>query len=636
MFAGWLRLAEQGPGPSADQLLGAIDPFGAAASSGTHSTADLVLAATRIAPSARDDRTSLPAVNECTGTIAVGWLRLSNRADLLTLLDLHRPPEEISDLDLALAAYERWGDDAAGHLTGEFALAVWDPARRHVYLARDPLGTRPLFATRTPQAAAFGTTLAAFKGLPGIPADPDPLWLACYIADLPGGVTGPLALVGAQRIPAGHWGHLDADGLRTQRYHHFRDDALWANHRDPQWLEAYREELMRAVGFAANCEGILGIESSGGLDSSTLVALSARSRPDGGRSIHGLGYAIFELEPQFILATAAMWEVYTNHIFTRWDNGTPAQFHARKQMFDTAVGHPCQHGSVLGHFEVLDMARRNGIHVLLSGFGGDEGVTNQGFNVLGELADRGDWAAVTRHFTGRALTRPLRARKWAWQRQRRSGKHSPIGPRSERALALFTPEIAEALRTLIEDEPGHPSYNGPARTGDPTTETVNAEVLRRLHHPNRDIRLEQGAVFASAFGIEYRWPLLDADLIQQYLTTPAVWKMANGQGRYLHRAAMAGLLPQHVLEYAPKHMGARSPTARAFAANGVPDQNEGTDFALSPSEVPQSVIDLFGNGLPDSSGPGAGVAFRTLRVEKWVAGVERLGAGSKPELFEKE
>ncbi|TXH40221.1 MAG: hypothetical protein E6Q90_14680 [Actinobacteria bacterium] len=609
MFAGYLRHYDPIPDPAAlaDQLLAAINPYATADRSGKVAGPNMVLVQTQLNTTERARLGSIPARCPGTGNAAVGWVRLKNRSELLRVLDVNEQGDGPSDLELVLAAYARWGSEAARQLRGEFAFGIWDAERREVYLARDPLGTRPLFVSRSSEAAVFATSLAAFRNLPGIQDAADPIWMACYIADLATGPQGPMALRDAVRVQAGHWAYLGATGLRTQRYFTLRDDAPWEDSPQPHWLVEYRNQLEAAGAFGADTDGLLGVETSGGLDSSTLVALAALTRPDGGRGVHGLGYAVFERETDLILATSAMWGVECNHIFTRWDNGPEGELERRMDIFDTVVGHPCQHGSVLGFTEVLSAAQTIGVRVLLSGFGGDEGVTSQGFEVLDELARRARWRELLLNFPSRPVARPARVAQWlrGSRAQRASALDRATQARMRRVEAIFAPEIANAVLELQR-----PNATSP-------TPSANSTVLVSLNSPWRDIRLEQSAIYATAFGLEYRWPLLDADLIQQYLSTPAVWKMSHGVGRYLHRSTMSDLLPKPIVDYRPKHMGRRldlTPAARyQTAASG------GKPTTASAKSIHPEARALFSTRARRHVGMLAEVgAVRAQRLSLWL------------------
>ena len=88
-------------------------------------------------------------------------------------------------------------------------------------------------------------------------------------------------------------------------------------------------------------------------------------------------------------------------------------------------------------------------------------------------------------------------------------------------------------------------------------------------------RLENCTLMAASYGIEYRWPLWDARLVQQYLSTPSIEKHGpRGIGRYLHRRAISGTVPERVAWKPAKDMGnnrVADAAGEKNAANLVPD-----------------------------------------------------------------
>jgi asparagine synthase (glutamine-hydrolysing) len=73
---------------------------------------------------------------------------------------------------------------------------------------------------------------------------------------------------------------------------------------------------------------------------------------------------------------------------------------------------------------------------------------------------------------------------------------------------------------------------------------------------------------ASAYGIEYAWPLLDQRLVQQWLSTPAIWKVGDGGiNRFLHRSAVSGVCPDKVAWKPSKDMGYQQVSSIADVAD---------------------------------------------------------------------
>ena len=76
-----------------------------------------------------------------TGHLAItADARIDNRDELMKLLGIEAAdPEQISDSQLILAAYERWGEQCVSRLLGDFAFAIWDRRKQSLFCARDPL-----------------------------------------------------------------------------------------------------------------------------------------------------------------------------------------------------------------------------------------------------------------------------------------------------------------------------------------------------------------------------------------------------------------------------------------------------------------------------------------------------------------
>ena len=86
--------------------------------------------------------------------------RLDNRGELCSAFGL-RPSERgaIDDAELVLRAFKRWGRDCADRLLGDFAFAVYDERKRELFLARDPVGVRPLYYALGERRLVFGTSV---------------------------------------------------------------------------------------------------------------------------------------------------------------------------------------------------------------------------------------------------------------------------------------------------------------------------------------------------------------------------------------------------------------------------------------------------------------------------------------------
>jgi asparagine synthase (glutamine-hydrolysing) len=188
-----------------------------------------------------------------------------------------------TDTEAIVHAYEQYGLDFAKHLTGMFALAIWDAPRRRLVLARDRLGLKPLYYTLEDGRLRFASEIKALLADPTVPRALNRQGLF----DLLGYefVPAPATLFeGIRKLLPGCLLTLEADGrARLTRYWSLEPKEIEPN------AEALTELLESACAAHTMSDVPLGAFLSGGIDSSTVVSFLSRSLP-GGLQTFALGY----------------------------------------------------------------------------------------------------------------------------------------------------------------------------------------------------------------------------------------------------------------------------------------------------------------------------------------------------------
>ncbi|WP_404366557.1 hypothetical protein AB5I39_11080 [Sphingomonas sp. MMS24-J45] len=114
------------------------------------------------------------------GDIVAADCRLDEPQDIAAALGEQRSGRR-DDAALVALACRRWGAAAAAHLNGGFAFAHWDETDHRLVLARDALGTRPLYYVEHPQYLIFASAIPTLLALPEVPRDLDDLVMAQYL-----------------------------------------------------------------------------------------------------------------------------------------------------------------------------------------------------------------------------------------------------------------------------------------------------------------------------------------------------------------------------------------------------------------------------------------------------------------------
>ena len=180
------------------------------------------------------------------------------------------------DTEVLLKGYHAWGKDLLPKLNGMFAFAVWERDTQQLFIARDRLGVKPLYLSRTGQRLRFASSLPALLQGGDIGKTLDPIALNHYL-NFHAVVPAPRTiLAGVEKLPAASWMRIDAQGNCEQQ-------TWWNLQFGPQrdevdfsledWSERVLNGMREAVSIRQRAAVEVGVLLSGGVDSSLLVGL---------------------------------------------------------------------------------------------------------------------------------------------------------------------------------------------------------------------------------------------------------------------------------------------------------------------------------------------------------------------------
>jgi len=180
------------------------------------------------------------------------------------------------DTEVLLKAYHAWGAEMLPRLNGMFALAIWERDNQRLFLARDRLGVKPLYLSRSGQRLRFASTLPALLAGGDIDTTLDPIALNHYL-NFHAVVPAPRTLLaGVEKLPPASWMRIDALGNCQQQ-------SWWSLEFGPRrdevpfcledWRDAVLQSMREAVSIRQRAAVDVGVLLSGGVDSSLLVGL---------------------------------------------------------------------------------------------------------------------------------------------------------------------------------------------------------------------------------------------------------------------------------------------------------------------------------------------------------------------------
>lgn len=470
------------------------------------------------------------------------------------------------DTEVILAAWRQWGVGCLDRLNGMFAFAIHDQRSQRLFIARDRLGVKPLHYAPLPDGSViFASELKGLLAHPALRRAPDAQAVDDYLAF--GYVPDHRCFVaGVKKLPAGHYLMLERGKPIPAPVQYWDVDFSKRARGSVADLEAELLQHMReAVASRMVADVPLGAFLSGGVDSSTVVALMAERSTQAVKTC-SIGFDVAALDESDYARRIAE-RFATEHRSRMVSPDDIAIIDQVAAQFDE----PFADASMLPTFRVCQLAREN-VTVALSGDGADEafagyrrhvfhhgeervrnllpqGLRGPVFGVLGALYPKADWAP-----------RPLRAKATllSLARSGAEGYTDAVGVTGyAQRHALYSDSQRKALGSYRgEDHMIALMEAAPARSGLDAAQYADM----KLWLPG-DILTKVDRT-SMAVSLEAREPLLDYRLIEFAATLPDPMRVRGGQGKWLMKRAMRGTLPDDIL-YRPK-MGFVSPIAQWF------------------------------------------------------------------------
>ncbi len=448
-----------------------------------------------------------------------------------------------SDTEAIVHAYEQFGSACVDHLRGMFAFAIWDARARQLFVARDRAGKKPLYYTVTQRGTfVFGSELKSLLLHPDVKREINLEAVDAYLTL--GYVPDPLSIFrDIHKLSPGHFLKFAQGRVTVQQYWDFRFEPA-ESRREEDYLDELRALLDEAVRLRLVSDVPLGAFLSGGIDSSTIVALMARHM---GQPVKTFSIGFHEdsySELKYARLTAKKFGTDHHEFFV-----TPEIC----EVIDQLVWHldePFADQAAIPNYVVSKLAREH-VKVVLSGDGGDE--LFAGYTRYVTEHKRRNFAQLPR-FVRKQIMQPLSGRLPHGMLGRNYLHNIALDPidRYLDSVSVFTGLNKRSLytsgfREKLGDN-GHLAHffrGFGARVG--TTDPLDRLLYidSKTYLPG-DILTKVDRT-SMAVSLEARAPLLDHKLIDFVTRIPASLKMAGLETKYLFKQAVKDLIPKEIL-----------------------------------------------------------------------------------------
>lgn len=459
-----------------------------------------------------------------------------------------------SDTECIVHGYEELGTEIVAKLRGMFSFAIWDSRNKRLLIARDRLGKKPLYYYLDSKRIIFASEIKAILQDPSVPREVELTSLSDYLSLLY--VPAPKTIYkDIFKLPPGHYMLVNPEGISIKQYWDIQFDDI-NGLPEHKLVEILYEKMTDATRVRLISDVPLGAFLSGGIDSSTVVALMTQLS-NNGVTTASIGFQEKGFDELQHSRNFSQRFQTRHHEYVVKPNAV--------EILPKLVWHldePHADSSAIPTFYVSKMARQQ-VTVALSGDGGDE-----------------NFAGYTRRYYYDRLENKIRS--WIPQFIRRPvfGILSSIYPkadwlpRSLRAKILFSnlaisPErgffntmiaipdsikltiLSDSVKDELKDYDTFHIFQhhfGKCNSKDPLTKVQYVDMKTFMVD---DILMKVDKM-SMANSLEVRCPLLDQELVEFIATIPSNMKLKGWESKYILKQTMRKHLPQDLLRR-PKH-----------------------------------------------------------------------------------
>ena len=470
-----------------------------------------------------------------------------------------------ADFDAAfvLAAYRRWGVDCAAELLGDFAFAIWDEPHRRLFCARDVMAQKPFYYHHSRDLFLFASEPQALLKHPAVSRRPNEGMIGECLSVITSAADTLLADV--QRLPRAHRIVVSPGGFRLDKYWEIETARTIRYKTVDEYGEHLRALLRQTVGDRLRSSTNTGVMLSGGVDSSSVMAMAVQLRRSGDVAMPCDAFSLVDPggpldEKAFIDRTVVMLGC-ASHQYQPAMYPVKAYRDLTRQRADL-VSSPNSRlmSSVRGG------ARRHGVRVLLSGIGSDEWLGGTVYHAA-DLFRSLRWIALGSYVRSVSrsthLPRPtLKVMTW------------PLLPRAARKRIktfIGRDSVPRWIRRDFARRIALADRLYPVDPDPPFPTVAQRSIYSDMTSGGAIYCIEDEERSAAEFGLETRHPYADRRVMEFGLAIPEELRWSVATRKFVLREAMRDQLPVEVLmrRTSPDAGSVFVPTLRALAAEGL-------------------------------------------------------------------
>jgi len=458
--------------------------------------------------------------------------RIDNRKELINKLGLNNKNYILTDGDLIIEAYKKWGIKSPKYLIGEFAYALWDEKEQLLFCVRDRIGLRPFQYFMNHKSIFFSSEISSIFQVTSLKKEIDPIVLEDYILSLSIDFEATF-FKDIQRLPPASTMIIKNGKKHITRYWTPDDIPDFNTRSIQQNSEEFFDLLRQATEAQMRSAYATGVSLSGGLDSSAVTYFASKIQSTVPFSAYSMRFGKLNCDESS----------YIDEVI-KFTNSTSFSIDAEKMDYSSKYSIDNYYnfapdwpafGFYLATIPFMEMLKEHDVRVLLTGHGGDH-VTQGSKYYINDWIKEGKFISAMRMIM-----------------QYDNPWNSFIRP--EFIKPLIPDKILEMRRSLIM-KGGRTSILRSGRT-EVSFKDINDLYMTKSSSRRFDIQALMGSMtsllndtgaYANAgfYNLEVRNPFLDHRVVQFAFQIPAWQKHSPGQQKLFFADYAHEILPDHV------------------------------------------------------------------------------------------
>lgn len=478
--------------------------------------------------------------------VVSSYARIDNRDILFRYFSIPKDQQcNVTDSFLILKAYEKWRENCIHYIEGDWAFAIWDKNEKKLFIARDPLGTTGMYYHCSSKYFAFCSSVKGILALPDLIKSPNEKFLGGVLSFyLPFEGESPYNNIFS--LQPGHYLTLQNSVIKKERYFIIENTCQINYKRLEDYIFRFLELYENSIKSRLRSVGKIGSTLSGGLDSGSITALTARELAISSKRIQTFTYRpfnkviSFDSETRFVDESvyAKATADYCGNVDITFVSGEEFSVIKELKEWDRITDIPCRSaGNQYWILDLLNTANKNEISTL---FVGDEGNTTV------------SWGGSDHYDTLQNLIKKFHK------------NDINLIALLKKIIATTAPKTVRTIKNFISN------YSNPWRLDSPISLELEKRInLQEVFRQNEPLKLFPENDFPSAYrcsimepynnigglihqqlGFEYNLhltdPTTDKQLMLYCFSIPDKFFRNDSYDRLLIRTAMKSILPDEV------------------------------------------------------------------------------------------